>query len=262
MSFAHHQCAIDAALRRLGGYWPTLAGLARILEELGELASERGPAARRLEAADCTVATLAVANQYCVPLVSRPPDPDVSGERRALIAGGQLARLVNRIEGSKPPKPDEPGMPTLPEIVGDLVAGLAESSETSVTELVALATAAAEANSKRDAGRFVARVDAVTAPNRDLYWSGPEARSVPLTPLVGLWGVYGGRATWRGQCERFLRLDAIHPLAGLVFGPIDHEADRTRVIAEIAAWGTSDRVEPSAGTSCLVLRGSARARSA
>lgn len=223
------QRRIDTAIRQLGGYWPPLAGLARILEELAELASAQSQRDRSYEAVDCVVAAMAVANQYAVKIYGGQGLTISGGERDALIAAGQIARMVNRIEGSKPPKPVEEGTPSLEKVFSILLGALATTVGTTTSEIIQAAAFAAESNAERDLGRFAPRVDAVTADSRDSFLK--ATGGVTLGPQVGVWGVDAiSKETITPEVLRFLRLDAIHPMNCLVAGPFQSgDADRDLV---------------------------------
>lgn len=212
------QSRIDTAIRQLGGYWPPLAGLARILEELAELASAQTVEDRRREAVDCVVAALAVANQYAVHTGAHEDWATGDAEREALIAAGHVARLVNRFEGSKPPKPQEDGAPPLPVVFNALVTSLARSAGMTTEEVMMAAASVAEANAERDAGRFAARTDAITAQSRDAYLE--AFGTVGPGSIAGVWGIDTETPPdVINEIRRFLRVDAVHPLACLVAGP-------------------------------------------
>lgn len=207
------QDRLDQAIRGGGGYWVPLAGLARVLEELGELAAATSIEERRREASDCVVATLLLANQYCVRLPSVDLAEPGAGEHQALVAAGHLARLINRFEGSKPPKPMEAAVPSFPQVIASIIGGLAEASSLTAKALLERAAQTVEANVVRDAGRFAARIDAITADSRLAYCE--DVLGTSSSPLDGLWGFTGALQ----EIERFLRVDIVHPLTALVSGP-------------------------------------------
>lgn len=254
------QAQIDAAIRRLGGYWAPLAGLARVLEELGELASAQTPGDRRREAVDCVVACVAVANQYAVRICAGQPASIVGGERDALIWAGQLSRIVNRIEGAKPPKPLEQGALPLQRVLGGLVGTLASIAGLSISEILEDAAATAAANAERDKGRFIPRTDAVTAASRDAYLRATGI--LQSAPHAGVWGVDAMLPeVITAEALRFLRLDAIHPMQCLVSGPFHvgdpHQAVAWEVFMKSAPAGAVATVKSEVGT-FIRLSGSVR----
>ncbi len=111
-----------------GGYWRPLAAVARLLEELGELAraarSGSGRAERDLasELADLWIITTALADQFriAVPEPPGPAPPGRRGRRRPRLwwsRRGAIARVVNYYDGPKLPR--SPGdLPSLTEAIG------------------------------------------------------------------------------------------------------------------------------------------------
>jgi NTP pyrophosphatase (non-canonical NTP hydrolase) len=103
----HIQKVIDDTIRTLGGYWSPLSGLARVLEELGEL----GEIILKKDLGE--EFTVCVANQYSARL-SLNFNPDVKGSRTLqehylslMSKSGELARILNSYEGNKKLKKDE-----------------------------------------------------------------------------------------------------------------------------------------------------------
>ena len=125
-----YQQKVDQTVRELGGYWRPLSGLARVIEELGELAElfvtddmdreELGG-----ELADLFIITASVGNQYCMDIneefsrVGHPIEIDeiyqkiepslskTEGIMNLLSRAGQIARILNHYEGDKKKKPTE-----------------------------------------------------------------------------------------------------------------------------------------------------------
>jgi NTP pyrophosphatase (non-canonical NTP hydrolase) len=61
------QKLVEDVVRRVGGYWPVLAGVARLQEELGEVAAElevNQPDGLAEEMADVFFISTCLANQY------------------------------------------------------------------------------------------------------------------------------------------------------------------------------------------------------
>ena len=110
----------------MGGYWSPSSAVARILEELGELAEVLGtiqngfmdqPIAEEL--ADLWIITTCLANQFCIFLPEterqRYSEPtasfDVSDLSLLFVQAGLIARIVNYYDGPKPPRSLEDWVP-------------------------------------------------------------------------------------------------------------------------------------------------------
>lgn len=165
----------------LGGYWSPLSAVARVLEELGELAellaadpidNDRMAA----ELADLFIITTCIADQYCVTVnehtrglndnqaaVEAIGDTSLSRMFYLLSerAGG-LGRLVNALEGDKCPKPDEERS-TIAAETASLQAMLVEMFRLIGRELPASVNTALDMNLKRDKARFRSHWDPTTA---------------------------------------------------------------------------------------------------
>jgi hypothetical protein len=110
------QLLVRATMLQAGGYWRPLAAVARLLEELGELAElldEQDPASADVgsEVADLWIITTALADQY----LAHVPEPSAAAagltgreDKRRLSdvvqAAGVIARVVNHYDGPKTPR--------------------------------------------------------------------------------------------------------------------------------------------------------------
>ncbi|MDO7837096.1 MazG nucleotide pyrophosphohydrolase domain-containing protein [Sphingobium sp. HBC34] len=223
MKIGSVQREVDAAIRSMGGYWVALASLARISEELGELAAaiDGGykPQIER-EAADVVVASVALANQYALDLswTESVSFAECDPLRGALINVGQISRATNRFEGSKPPKPGERGVSLAAEFVS-LFHFLAQIVGCSTTKLFEMAVDGVRSNALRDAKRFEGRIDTVTSPVRDTFVAFALAEGELVGPQIGVWGETAqmDAGSRKDQFARFLRVDAVAPLAAFVF---------------------------------------------
>lgn len=172
------QRLVRATMARVGGYWRPLAAVARLLEELGELAELlASPSLDReelaSELADVWIITTALADQF-LGAVAEPgsledPDPRLAGARGgdestssgrpedqlgALVAcAGQIARIVNYYDGPKTPRSLE-GWPSLSDAVGDLHRALGRVAHAHGVELGAAVADKLRAISVRDRRRF------------------------------------------------------------------------------------------------------------
>ena len=200
-------------MTRVGGYWRPLAAVARLLEELGELAetlASHGDDGHGLasELADLWIITTAVADQFLgevaepgslkspPPPSPEPSNPEPSDPFRGLVAaGGQIARIVNYYDGPKTPRALA-GWPPLNDAVAEfhrLLATVAHAHGVDLGMAVADKLAAIPA---RDSDRFAqTEHDPSTAPCLEQF------RLIQTTE----WGVDVERArlwgapTWSAQ---------------------------------------------------------------
>lgn len=121
---------VDDAVRKLGGYWRPLSGLARVMEELGELNELFLEEALNIEElggelADLFIITSSVGNQYCMNANEElsqlgyatdvailyesivPCEDKQIGLMKLASIAGQIARILNHYDGDKKRKPLE-----------------------------------------------------------------------------------------------------------------------------------------------------------
>jgi hypothetical protein len=176
-----------------GGYWRPLAAVARLLEELGELAellsTEPGspdPAAVAGELADLWIITAALGDQFLAELPepgagAAGPDPSFEA---LVTAAGPIARVVNHYDGPKVPRAGT-AMPSLHGAVEDFQATLGSLAAARDVELGAAVGAKLEHLRERgDIERFgrdgfdpstaavLARVERRALPPR--LWGAPD----------------------------------------------------------------------------------------
>jgi NTP pyrophosphatase (non-canonical NTP hydrolase) len=187
---------VRITLMQLGGYWRPLAGLARLLEELGELAeSAGGGAADRhelaSELADLWVISTVLADQFLGDVL----EPDAYGLQASgssladLVAtAGPIARIVNYYDGPKTPSSLQ-GWPSLNAAVKDfhrVLAGLAAAYD---VELGRAVSEKLDAIRQRDAGRFEHDLnDPSTAASLVRFRSLRGSMSDPADRAARLWG--------------------------------------------------------------------------
>lgn len=218
------QRAVNGHVRALGGYWAPLSAVARLAEEVGELASAvrrrrgRARASRgdspshaagdgdeeaMLELADVYVISTCVANQYCADLTAayaahaaaRGPadrdEDDADAVLRIAQLAGQVARVVNAYDGDKTPKPGE-AVDTVEASVARLHAALFDfSSREPPTSPLTLDEAVGRVLAKsreRDAARFAAVYDPSMCGAADAFAA--RARLSPPAFAAGakIWG--------------------------------------------------------------------------
>jgi hypothetical protein len=197
---------IDKSIRSVGGYWPPLAGVARLLEELGEVAVElrREPRIQNKlaeELADVFFISTCVANQYLADLgaayadavlddslvIKTAVEPAPIVFLDLLCSASSLARTVNLYEGSKPLKPDE-HVTRIGQAVARLHRALAELASGMCVRLADEVRAACERKSNRDRGRFKISFDAALCPALDEFRVIQSRTDDPILRLARLWG--------------------------------------------------------------------------
>jgi NTP pyrophosphatase (non-canonical NTP hydrolase) len=174
------QLLVRSTIGGVGGYWRPLAAVARLLEELGELAESL--AGRALdddglasELADLWIITTAVADQFLGEVAepdSDPVDPHAPGDPHApdnslgglVVAAGAIARIVNYYDGPKTPR-SLAGWSSLNDAVADFHRRLAAVAHAQGLDLGAAVESKLRAIPARDADRFAqAEHDPSTAP--------------------------------------------------------------------------------------------------
>jgi hypothetical protein len=205
-------------MARLGGYWRPLAAVARLLEELGELAeslasSDLSSAAQAddelaSELADLWIITAAIADQF-VGEVAEPGAHQASpqcgrghGQDRDLrapaaggdqlgalvAAAGQIARIVNYYDGPKTPRSLQ-GWPSLNDAVAEFHRKLAGLADGHSVELDAAVVAKLEVIPARDSARFArAEHDPSTAPCLEQFRLLETTMRGPEIERARLWG--------------------------------------------------------------------------
>lgn len=168
------QRLVRRTMGQVGGYWRPLAGLARLLEELGELAeslADPSVAADELasEMADLWIISTAILDQFLGDAgepgsVQGQGTLPKAGVSELLVAAGRIARIINYYDGPKTPRSDA-GWPSLEQAVAELHRGLATLAQASGVELGAAVREKLESIPPRDSGRFEqAEHDPSTAP--------------------------------------------------------------------------------------------------
>jgi NTP pyrophosphatase (non-canonical NTP hydrolase) len=174
------QKTIEETIRTLGGYWVPLSGLARVLEELGELGelilNNDFSSEFETELIDVLVITICVANQYCARLAY--PDEVLSAKMSLMDTKdiylslardcGEFARILNSYEGNKKLKPTE-NPTTVENQASKIVFDIFSLAGKYQIDIVNSVQKTMEKIKKRDAGRFDTLFDPVLAKSRDEY---------------------------------------------------------------------------------------------
>lgn len=194
------QLAVDDLVLGIGGYWRPLSALARLLEEVGELAValEGGDRDAVLwELADVVVVSTTVANQYCADLDEhRAPARPVAGTVTSAsasasvaaltAAAGMVARILNDYEGDKRVKAGEV-LPTLGAAVARLHGEVAAVAAALALPLAGAVHDALTRSAARDAARFERRCDPIHAP-AVLRWAAANGDAAPTFLDRRAWG--------------------------------------------------------------------------
>jgi hypothetical protein len=170
---------VRATIGLVGGYWRPLAAVARLLEELGELAElsafhpnhEPGPAGDTVrlasELADLWIITTALSDQF-LGVVTEPGSHSPSGAELVsgepsliardplgslLAAAGRIARIVNHYDGPKAPRAFD-GWISLSDAVADFHRALDETALALDIDLAGAVAAKLDAIPALDSGRF------------------------------------------------------------------------------------------------------------
>jgi HAMP domain-containing protein len=184
------QTRVRETLAAFGGYWRPLAEVARILEEMGELAetlaAERPAHEVAEELADLWIISTALADQFLVWVAEPGGQAPAATLGELLAAAGTVARIVNYYDGPKDPRaPDS--LPPLADAIPAFHRALAGFCGVAGVDLARAVQEKLEVIVHRDAGRFGPPA-----------WSDPSAAPVlaafasagrgGLGPDARLWG--------------------------------------------------------------------------
>ncbi|WP_114570223.1 MazG nucleotide pyrophosphohydrolase domain-containing protein [Exiguobacterium flavidum] len=226
------QRKIDATIRTLGGYFRPLSGLARLMEEIGEVGEALETKDEQLlkdELVDVLMISTCLANQYRARLgflhesLGTFSDEEAPSFYRIVHEAGQVARTMNGYEGDKPPKPDDEIVP-----IGLSLARLQRELFRFARQLgLDLMVEIDQTNAKnvaRDKERFALTRDPITEETIDHFKSATGSEEL-------LWGapVYESDRTLEENVRlalpslrRFLRCAQVEGIDGFVLeAPID-----------------------------------------
>lgn len=218
------QQQVDHMIIHLGGYWRPLSGLARLLEEVGEVGAalyEGDSAALDEELLDVFVISTCLANQYAIRLDDpKTPDGDVPVHVTyyALVReAGEVARILNAYEGDKKLKATaKPG--SLQRHLEGVQQAVFEIARTIGLDVYASIGALVEAKSSRDFGRFDHTPDPITENSvrtyplraEGRYWGGIEAKENES---------FNRYIEREYNLRRFLKIASVEGLDGFVICP-------------------------------------------
>lgn len=186
-----YQIMVDETVRKLGGYWRPLSGLARLLEELGEINEiflEKELDIQKLaeELADLFIISASIGNQYCMDLNKEltilkhsykidklyqlPPNYKNPYQGLMEVAShcGQIGRIINHYEGDKKKKTTERSQRVAQEIA-KLHLQLVQLSNYYQIKLFEVVEEVLKRDLKRDLNRFHITFDPTTASSLDRF---------------------------------------------------------------------------------------------
>jgi NTP pyrophosphatase (non-canonical NTP hydrolase) len=203
---------VRATIGEVGGYWRPLAAVARLQEELGELAEllaleRRSDGAQPLrqgspdaepcasELADLWIITTALADQFLARVAEpdsyahRTTAPHEAGLGELVVAAGRIARIVNYYDGPKTPRTFD-GWISLSDAVAELHRALADVAHAHEVDLDVAVHAKLDAIPVRDSGRFREgkHDDPSTAASLERFRLIGEADAGLQVECVRLWG--------------------------------------------------------------------------
>jgi NTP pyrophosphatase (non-canonical NTP hydrolase) len=194
---ADAQDRVREAMEHVGGYWRPLAAVARLLEELGELAEHNSetdldPVGLAGELADLWIITTALADQF----LGRVPEPQLYPRRQLpsddlfaalLTAAGHIARIVNFYDGPKTPRSLDGWMP-LERAVIAFHRAVADVAHAQQIDLRAAVDEKLRSIPPLDVGRFRRAHDPSTAPVLRRFAAIRSQTLCPYAAQARLWG--------------------------------------------------------------------------
>lgn len=214
------QQKINTMILHLGGYWRPLSGLARLLEEVGEVGGALRKDAQdelKEELLDVLVISTCLANQYAIAL--QQPEAEVGETKEKLYfqiveEAGEVARILNAYEGDKKLKRNRQGQ-SLQHHIEQLQRAVLSLAAIHHLNLFDSLFALIEEKSARDFGRFDHTPDPITESSvraYQMHQSGRYWGGVPVKSFERF-----DRYIEREQhIERFYRIAGIEGLDGFV----------------------------------------------
>jgi len=181
----------------VGGYWRPIAGVTRVMEELGELSEETESAGAEgdtagiaNELADLWIISTAVANLFNIevePFASRPGHQPRRELGRLVQHAGRMARIVNYYDGPKTPRSFE-GWATLASVIRDFQAEvylLAHAYELSLDQAI---DRKISRTVHLDRGRFSTGFNPSTSKTLEHFEQVRADSRCPFASTARLWG--------------------------------------------------------------------------
>lgn len=274
---AYYQQLVDQTIQALGGYWRPLSGLARLLEELGELnelllqesESEAWQDKLAGELTDLFIISTCLAHQYCGDLeeeyhkLGQPTDPEelyrvigafstpVEGLLHITARSGQIGRILNHYDGDKKKKPSEQHRSIANE-VAILHTYLIRFANTVQVRLFDHIEKTLSFNLARDKNRFSLTYDPITESSRMNFINALKLAGKLTTEK--LWGalpwdvsktIEENAANSSLTVERWLKCGKAEQIEGIVFEAptLAGEAEQPEQISERIKEALSRLVE-------------------
>jgi hypothetical protein len=199
-SFHQVQGKVNEVILSVGGYFPVLAGVARLVEEIGELSEllREEPDVDELasELADVFIISACIANQYCLTLTtykspvkveSQLPISPQSSIITMIEAAGLVSRAANYYEGFKPLKRNEVAQSVqLP--LNTIVSELSRLAIVSRLDLITIVEEKITKIASRDQDRFEAKFDPSTAEALVSFDAVVRNTLCPFARAARMWG--------------------------------------------------------------------------
>jgi len=214
----NRQARVHAMIQKVGGYWRPAAGVARLLEELGELSEQLRSATtdeeRKYlaeELADVWIISTCIANQFNVDLqiTNTTNTTEASNDKsfeEAVSHAGRIARIVNYYDGPKKPRSIDSWMPLRPAIAA-LHQSLYDLADKCFVDLDAAIDDKIDRTPARDAGRFAATYDPSTAETLAEFSVIRRRTRCPYAKEARLWGA----PAWDDKYSLSRNIDSMFP---------------------------------------------------
>ncbi|MGC4956750.1 YqcI/YcgG family protein [Actinomadura citrea] len=248
-TLSSQQARVHAMIQSVGGYWRPINGLARLLEELGELgeligqgeSDHRRPSGAALaeELADIWIISTCTANQFNIEL-SRcpvPAEPSEGGIASLLARAGWIARILNYYDGPKTPR-SVAGWPSLGEAIASFHSALEALAHQCGADLRTAVNAKVEETPTRDAGRFPRSFDPSTSETLQSFEAVRSKTLCTLAERAKLWGA----PRWRKDLTDGPNVEALVPYLSIFAKAAEREGLDGFVVApckEVEADGMS-----------------------
>ncbi len=212
---ALRQQRVHAAIQRVGGYWRPLAGVVRLLEELGEVSelldtvslTEPKGTALAEELADIWIITTCTANQFNIKLTYDVPDKDPRQTVHtvfpdAVSHAGKVGRIINYYDGPKNPRTFDSAptlfdaWPTLSPTIARLHIDLYHLAQLYALDLDKAIDSKLASMVSLDRGRYPQTFDPSTADSLASFNSVRKRTACPYAMNASLWGAPHWNSQW------------------------------------------------------------------